>query len=200
MATGCAHSRRAPLTGFLNPSAVSATPSSTALFRAAAVPELLPTELSPRKDRAPLSRPLAPLRSSTRRTKDAPLGPYRLRFLRRPRPRRSSQDPPQTMDSLSARPEDPASRSPWVTTDGVAPARQLHPLRSFTPSANPFASTQVALRRRPLLSWASAPPATKPTKPRSLEPARARRPEHDPRPEAEASDPGDQQPPDPGET
>jgi len=182
MATGCALSRRAPLSGFLNPSAVSATPSSTALFHAAAVPELIPSEHSPREDRVPLSRPLAPLRSSTRRTKDAPLGPYRLRFHRLPRPRRSRQAPPQTMDSLSTGPEDPASRSPWVTTDGVAPARQLHPLRSFAPSANPFAPTRVAPRHRPLLSWASAPPATKPTKPRSLQPARARGLEHPPPP------------------
>jgi hypothetical protein len=64
---GVACSRRAPLSGFLNPSAVFAAPSSTALFHAAAVPELLPSERSPREDRAPLSRPLAPLWSVTGR-------------------------------------------------------------------------------------------------------------------------------------
>jgi hypothetical protein len=64
---GVACSRRAPLSGFLNPSAVSAAPSSTALFHAATVPELLPSERSPREDRAPLSRPLAPVWSVTGR-------------------------------------------------------------------------------------------------------------------------------------
>jgi len=41
-----------PLSGFL------ARPSFAALFRAATVPGILPLELSPCKDRAPLSRPL----------------------------------------------------------------------------------------------------------------------------------------------
>jgi len=50
-----------PLSGFL------AGSSSTALFRAAAVPGLLsPSERSPRLSRAPLSGPLAPLPFSTR--------------------------------------------------------------------------------------------------------------------------------------
>jgi hypothetical protein len=48
-----------PLSGFL------ASPSFAALFRAATVPGILPSESSPRRDRAPLSRPPAPLRLST---------------------------------------------------------------------------------------------------------------------------------------
>jgi hypothetical protein len=40
----------------------------------------------------------------------------------------------------------------------VASFRQLHRLRSFFPPANPFASTEVALTRRPLLSWVPRPP------------------------------------------
>jgi hypothetical protein len=39
--------------------------SSTAFFHAATVPALPPSELSPREDREPLSRPLAPLQLST---------------------------------------------------------------------------------------------------------------------------------------
>jgi hypothetical protein len=39
--------------------------NSTAFFHAATVPGLPPSELSPREDRAPLSRPLAPLQLST---------------------------------------------------------------------------------------------------------------------------------------
>jgi hypothetical protein len=48
-----------PLSGFL------ANPSSTALFRAATVPGLPPSEPSPHRDRAPLSRPPASLQSSS---------------------------------------------------------------------------------------------------------------------------------------
>jgi len=183
---GVACSRRGPLSGFLNPSAVFATPSSTALFRAAAVPELRPSERSPHEDRGPLSRPPAPLRSSTRSSVDAPPGPYRPRFHRLPRPRRGCLDPPQTMDSLSTAPEDTTSRSPWVTCDGAASVRQLHPLRSLPPFVSPFAPLRVAPQRRPLLSWASAPPAIIPSKPWSLRPARARGPEHAPPPGGES--------------
>jgi len=48
-----------PLSGFL------AHPSFAALFHAAAIPGIRPSELSPRRNRAPLSGSLAPLQSST---------------------------------------------------------------------------------------------------------------------------------------
>jgi len=48
-----------PLSGF------PAHPSFVALFRATTVPGILPSELFPREDRLPLSRPLAPLQLST---------------------------------------------------------------------------------------------------------------------------------------
>jgi hypothetical protein len=48
-----------PLSGFL------ASPSCAALFHAAAAHGLFPSESSPHKGRAPLSRPLAPLQLST---------------------------------------------------------------------------------------------------------------------------------------
>ena len=54
----------APPPGFLSPSAVFASASSTALFRAATVPGRPTLENSPPRDRLPLSRPLATLRLS----------------------------------------------------------------------------------------------------------------------------------------
>ena len=50
---------------FATPQRFQATPSFAALFRAATVPGILPSEPSPRKDRPPLSRRLAPLQLST---------------------------------------------------------------------------------------------------------------------------------------
>jgi hypothetical protein len=54
---GCSIPAPVPLSGFLNLSAVSASSSSTALFRAATVPGLLPSEPSPHRDRVPLPGP-----------------------------------------------------------------------------------------------------------------------------------------------
>jgi len=56
--TGCSIPAPVPLSGFLNLSAASASSSSTALFRAATVPGLLPSEPSPHGDRVPLPRSL----------------------------------------------------------------------------------------------------------------------------------------------
>jgi len=57
--TGSARGLSQPLSGFL------ANPSFAALFHAATVPGVPPSESSPHRNRAPLSRPLTPLRSST---------------------------------------------------------------------------------------------------------------------------------------
>ena len=57
--SGSARRFSQPLSGFL------ADPRCATLFRAAAIPGTRPSEPSPRLDRAPLSGPLAPLRSST---------------------------------------------------------------------------------------------------------------------------------------
>jgi hypothetical protein len=99
--TGCSIPAPVPLSGFLNLSAVSASSGSTALFRAATVPGLLPSEPSPHGDRVPLSRPLAPLRSSTDVLDCSSPQPCYHRFPRRPRFRRSCQIPPTAMGSLS---------------------------------------------------------------------------------------------------
>jgi hypothetical protein len=107
------------------------------LFRAATVPGLLPSELSPHRDRVPLSRPLTPLRSSTDVPDLSATQPCHHRFPRRPRFRRSCLVPPSAMGSLST------SRGPFPGCPGHAhlscPFRQLHPLRSFPPPVSPFA-------------------------------------------------------------
>jgi len=105
------------------------------------------------------------------------------------------------MGLLSTESEDPASRSPWVTRDGVVPDRQLHPLRSLPPFASPFAvdtgypapPAVALLGLRPSsdhASQASEPPTHPDPKARTRAAARRRK----------RRDPGDQQPPEPGET
>jgi hypothetical protein len=69
-----------PLSGFL------ASSSFTALFRAATVRGVLPSEVSPRKNRAPLSRPLASA-VIHRCARTYPFALYHRRFHRRPHPR-----------------------------------------------------------------------------------------------------------------
>jgi hypothetical protein len=75
-------------------------PRIVALFHATAVPGILPSELFPHEDRAPLSRPLAPLQLST--------GVLKRVVLRRSPPvsptstlSRGCLDPRTTMDTLS---------------------------------------------------------------------------------------------------
>jgi hypothetical protein len=152
-----------PLSGFL------ASSSSTALFRAATVPERLPPEPSPRRSRGPLSRPPAPLRSST----DLPVRPHASRSPRvSPTP-----EPLDPVAWLPSRPWAPFPRGlprlpvPLGCARLTVPDGRLHPLRSVPPPANPFASTQANPRRRPLLSWVSSPSETL-TEPRSLDPPR----------------------------
>jgi hypothetical protein len=153
-----------PLSGF------QANSSFAALFHAATVPGILPSECSPRENRAPLSRPLASLWSSTSVLN------------------RTAQDlitagfpDSHTCARLPCSPDDyelpfvtpkRASRSPWVSNDGTDSFRQLHPLRSLYPPASPFASARVAPNRRSLLSWVSAPPEHSPSTPWILYPPR----------------------------
>jgi len=70
------------------------------------------------------------------------------------------------------------SCSSWAPCRGIAPFRWLHPLRSFPPRVSPYASTPVALRRPPILSWVFRPLEPSPSTPWILCPARARRLEH----------------------
>jgi len=117
---------RAPPSGFLNPSAVYASARSTALFRAAAGPGLSSVEPSPRRDRAPLSRPLAALRfllrvpSAAAAALSPPVSPHARApdALRQPFDARWRGSPGDY--GLPFRRPKPTSRSPWVTVAEIA--------------------------------------------------------------------------------
>jgi hypothetical protein len=83
-----------PLSGF------PATRSFVALFHATAVPGILPSEPFPRKERAPLSRPLLPC-SYPLPCGNAPPEILSLKVSPTPTPSRSCLAPPPTMESLS---------------------------------------------------------------------------------------------------
>jgi hypothetical protein len=90
-----------------------------------------------------------------------------------------------------------ASRSPWRTSCGTAPFRQLHLLRSFSPSRESVHNRIGSpLTGGPILSWVSSPLEPSPSTPRILDPPQ---PEGSgTRPSSEESgrrDPGDRGPP-----
>jgi hypothetical protein len=153
-----------PLSGF------QANTSFAVLFRTATVPGILPSECSPRENRAPLSRPLAPLQLSTsvlnRTAQDLITAGF-------PDSRTCARSPcsPDDYELPFVTPKR-ASRSPWVSNDGTDSFRQLHPLRSLDPPTSPFTSARVAPEGRSLLSWVSAPPEHSPSTPRFLNPPR----------------------------
>jgi hypothetical protein len=127
-----------PLSGFLNLSAVSwHHPSFAALFHATTVPGILPSELSPRRNRAPLSRPLAPLQLST----DVPERTLRnlvtVSFTRRPRLHALAWIPGRLWLLFQRR---STSRVTWIPACRTARFRQLRLLRSLDPPANPFST------------------------------------------------------------
>jgi hypothetical protein len=148
-----------PLSGFLNLSAAS---QQTRVPR----PYFMPQPFLIASFRAfPSQRSRAPLEAASclavvhRRATARHPQPYRLRFPRRPR--REAQLPGSPEDyELPFHEPKPASRSPWATNDGATTPRQLHPLRSFDPSASPFTTTRANPSRRPMLSWIYAPSET----------------------------------------
>jgi hypothetical protein len=166
-----------PLSGLL------ARPSFAALFHAAAVPGLPPTELSPRRDRAPLSGPLASLPSSTRvpeRTSRGLSPPVSLDAHAR---RRGGRAPPTTMASLSTS-RSPLPGLPGPRAVGTAPYRWLHRLRSLVP---PDESVLPRLEL-PLTAGVAAlldvlPLQRLSCQPSEPRPARPRRPDTRPAPE-----------------
>jgi hypothetical protein len=156
-----------PLSGFL------AGPSFAALFHAATVRGILPSECSPHRNRAPLSGPPAPLRLSTN-------------VLERSFPDLIAAGFPDShaFDAVAWLPRRlwaPFSRAEtrFPVTLGpsrrTTPFRQLHPLRSLDPPASPFAPTRVAPSRRPILSWVCASLKISPSTPRILGPAQTTR-------------------------
>ena len=88
-----------PLSGF------PASSGFAALFRAAAVRGIRPSESSPRRDRAPLSRPPCSLAVSRPRAGTMSCGPCHRRFPRRLRSRALARFPQTAMDSLSGHPK-----------------------------------------------------------------------------------------------
>jgi hypothetical protein len=158
----------------------------------------LPSELSPREDRLPLSGLPAPLQSSTS-------------VLRRAARRRS---PPGFPDSharaqLPGSPRDyglpfrgpkSASRSSWASLSGTASFRQLHLLRSFPPLAESVhGPVELPRRHRPMLSWALLPLRSFPSCTSDPRPAWTRRSRHEPASMDSGSRPGGPRPSRPGE-
>jgi hypothetical protein len=137
-----------PLSGFL------ASPSFAALFHAATVPGVLPSESSPRRNRAPLSRPHCSLAVIHQRAETPPPRPCHCQFHRLPTLSRSCLAPRGSY-GLPFRTPKRASRLPWVRTTERVSFRQLHPLRSLDPPASPFVSTRVAPSQHaaPLLAF-----------------------------------------------
>jgi len=125
-----------PLSGFL------AGQSCVALFHATTVPGILPSELFPHKDRAPLSRSLAPLQLSTAVLKCAGL---RLSSLVSPTSTlsRSCLDPHNDYGLRFHEPR-PVSPPSWALLSGITSFRQLHLLRSFPPLVRPYPQLRVA--------------------------------------------------------
>jgi len=123
-----------PLSGFL------ARPCFATLFRAATVPGILPLERSPRKDRAPLSRPLCFPAVSHHRAE--PRCPSALLPPVSPTPALLTQSPgsPSRYRHPFHEPK-LASRLSWTPRSGIDSFRQLHRLRSLYPLTNPFATS-----------------------------------------------------------
>jgi hypothetical protein len=175
-----------PLSGFLNLSAVSKQATGP---QPCFVPQpflgCLPSELSPRRERTPLSELLLPC-SYPHPCRGAPREIFHSPFRRRPRSHAVAWFPgslwtpfPQTRRL--------AFRLPWISRGEATPFRMLHLLRSLVPPANPFALARVAPDQRPMLSWSSAPLESSPPAPRVLKPALISRPEHASSPEGSSA-------------
>jgi len=123
-----------PLSGFL------AVTSFAALFRAATVPEILPSELSLRRDRAPLSRPPCSLAVIHQRAEM-----YRLSALSPPVSPTSTLSrsclTPRGSYELPFHGPRPTSWLLWAPSSRITSFCQLHLLRSFDPPANPFSAS-----------------------------------------------------------
>jgi hypothetical protein len=168
-----------PLSGFLNLSAVS---QQARVPRPYSMPQPFLGFTSFRafpsqESRTPLGATCSPVVIYRRAREHSPR-PYYSRFHRRPR-RAQLPGSPGSYGFSFGEPK-PTSRSPWVTSSGTSPFRQLHPLRSLTPPASPVAPPRVAPGRRPMLSWRSTSPETSSPSLETSNPPRPRRPGHAP--------------------
>jgi hypothetical protein len=170
---GSAHRFSQPLSGFL------ADPSFAALFRAATIPGILPSECFPRKDRAPLSRPPCSLAVIHPRALASHSRPYYHWFHRLPRFHAVAWILPAAIGFLSTNrsphPGHPGSRA----TEPPRPASFTDFEASIPPRVR-SCPTRVASTWRPILSWVSSPPESSPTAPWVLDPPRPPGPEHAP--------------------
>jgi hypothetical protein len=160
-----------PLSGFPNLSAVSEHARTS---RPCFVPQPFlgfpPSELSPHRDRAPLSRPHASMQLSTD-IEDEPPEVLLRPLSPTPTLARSSLDPATAMSSLSACRVAP-TRFP-IPLDHERRSRPLRPhhlLRSLDPPVSPFAPSRVSPGRRSILSWIFSPLELSPSTPRVLDP------------------------------
>jgi len=160
-----------PLSGFDPLSGFLAGSSFTAVFHAATVPGILPSESSPRwRSLTPLEAAWLPC-SYPPVCRDVRLSIFHRRFPRLPRFRAVAWFPRRLWAPFS--PGKRASRSPWISCRGTVSFRQLHLLRSFTPSSESVRDwLGFPLTRRPILSWVSAPLELSPPTPRILDPSR----------------------------
>jgi hypothetical protein len=168
------HPAPVPLSGFLNLSAVSRQARAS---RPCLVPQpflgFLPSRVFPsQRSRTPLEAAGSLVVIHAHPGARLP-GPFTTGFPRQPTLTRDRLDPPGAMSSLSAH---ASARFPVAPDPELRsrPAPPLHPLRSFVPSASPFAPIRVSPNRRPLLSWVSAPLELSPPTPRTLGPIHAR--------------------------
>jgi len=187
-----------PLPGFLSLSAVS---WQTRASRPCFVPQ--PFLGSPFRA-FPSSRSLTPLGaawlpcSHPPACRNACLDSFRPWFHRRPRRAR----PPGSPNDYELPFLGPKSGSwlPWVSSHGIVSSRQLHLLRSVSPSSSPFATrTGFPTQAGRCSLGFSSPLESSPSKPRSLVPARARRLEHACLPVGSRSLPTGSEPSRPGE-
>jgi hypothetical protein len=181
-----------PLSGFL------ANPSFAALFHAATVPGIPPSELSPRRGRLPLSGQLGFPAVIHRRAETRRPTPCRPWFHRRPRRSASAWIPQRLWAPF------PPAEARFPVPLGAEPRDRLVPPASPT-SKRPSLFESVRDRSesprsdRPMLSWVSAPLESSPSKPRSLIPAKARGPKHARLPVGSGTLPTGSQPSRPGE-
>jgi hypothetical protein len=155
-----------PLSGFLNLSAVSwqaRVPRPCFMPQPFLGASLQSLPLA--ADRAPLSRPLAPLPLSTGVPRRTPRDLLTAPFVERPRPKTRWPDSPRRLWVPFSRRRNDASRSPWATRRLSPRSTRFTDFEAFFPSASPFLRCGEP-QLQSLLSWVSAPPETCPAKPR----------------------------------
>jgi len=129
----------------------------------------LPSKLSPRKDRSPLSGPLTPLQLSTRPRKRDTSNLITSRFTDAHAVCAVAWIPSRLWVPFQ-RVRRPASWSPWVTNDGIAPSTSFTCSEVFFPPRIRSTKHERTRAYWPILPWVHSPLKTKPSKLRNLYP------------------------------